>query len=133
MKRLFVFLSLLGSFSVSASELPKSLLCTVSGGHFLNVDGDFVKYVVKNNDVFVVDTKTGLMSGQVKNTYFDNYSINVVSTIESYKDTAYKVVSFDDGSNMFSLSVHTYSENKDKPFIFSSYDIVLHGTCSMMF
>ena len=81
---------------------------------------------------FIVEKRTGLMTGALKNSYVtDPQVIDYGSTENSYKSVATmrKDQGAGVGSSIYALTINEYDEGDRKPFIFLQNDEAFLGWC----
>lgn len=81
---------------------------------------------------FIVERRTGLMAGSLKNSYVtDPQVIDYGSTENSYKvvATMRKEQGAGVGSSIYALTINEYDESDRKPFIFLQNDEAFLGWC----
>jgi len=82
---------------------------------------------------FTVDRRTGVMAGNLKNSYTTSpVVVDAGSTENSFKavTTLRKEQGLGPGSNAYLLVVNEYVDSPKKPFLFAENDDVYFGTCT---
>ena len=130
MKR-FKFLCILLIILATNSYASDGFKCVVKDARSpdqsgeLKVDDFYITFVGKE---FTVDRKTGKMLGALKN--HEYYGSPKVLNTGSEKNS-FRVITLYQPSVIFDyLTVETYNEKSDMPFIFVSSSTVVSGVCS---
>ena len=91
----------------------------------LEADDFYTRFV---GSKFTVDRKTGRMSGSLKN--YESYGAPKILNDGSEKKAFRVITVYEPSVNFDYLTVETYNEKPEMPFIFVSSSTVVSGICS---